>query len=314
MPSFQNPAPGPNKFVDALNPFTPFLAQPGDELVEEDPTPLTEQFDTRLRLSESLSAVNGSRQQKQHQQQYSHQSQSASNTPSIPSENRKSIGIDGDKGEYSSEYIGTSQKDDCSNSESESDDEFDYLLDDDDEEAVLQAIRQKRLRELVKAQSEEAEHRAKGHGEVRTISQDEFLTECTSSEFVVVHFFHKEFELCKIMDHHLKIIATNPQHLACKFVRIDAEKAPFFVAKLKIKILPSLIVFKNGKTFERLLGFEGLVDSPGSRRTSDIEDFPTCRLGYWLESVGAIEYDETQSDDDDVDKGKRSNRINRTRL
>lgn len=312
MPSFQNAAPAPNKFKDALDIFTPFHAQPGDEPVEEDPTPLTKEFDTRLRLGESLSAKTGSRQQQQHQQQYSHQSQSASTTPNIPPENRNSSDNDGGKSEYISEDISSSRKDDCS----ESDDEFDYLLDDDDEEAVLQAIRQKRLRQLVKAQSIEAEHRAKGHGEVRTISQDEFLTECTSNKFVVVHFFHRDFELCKIMDHHLKIIATNPQHLACKFVRIDAEKAPFFVVKLKIKILPSLIVFKDGQTIERLLGFEGLVESPGSRRASDIDDFPTCRLGYWLESAGAIEYDEPESDDDDgdIDSRKRFNKINITRI
>lgn len=182
--------------------------------------------------------------------------------------------------------------------DSESDDEFDYLLDDHDEGKVMQAIREKRLRELKMAHSKEAEHKAKGHGEVRTISQDEFLSECTSSKFVVVHFFHKEFERCKIMDHHLKAIATNPQHLSCKFVRIDAEKAPFFVAKLKIKILPTVIVFKDGQSVERLLGFESLTAS-SSRRANDVDDFPTSRLGYWLESVGAIEYDGPESDDDE---------------
>jgi len=307
------------KFVDALNPFAPFLARPGDDPVEEEPTPLTEEFDTRLRIDQSSSTVTGSRQQ---QQQYSYQNQTPSVTPSIPLDTKVSSydgrttkkkngsGSDDDKSDDGDQ----SQKDDCDNSEGE--DEFDYLLDDGDEDAVLQAIRQKRMRELVKSQSKEAEHKAKGHGEVRTISQDEFLSECTSSQFVVVHFFHKEFERCKIMDHHLKAIATNPQHLSCKFIRIDAEKSPFFVAKLKIKTLPTVIVFKDGQTVERLLGFEGLTASSGSRRSNDIDDFPTSRLGYWLESVGAIEYDGPESDDDDNNKSRRStpHGINRTRV
>ena len=121
-----------------------------------------------------------------------------------------------------------------------------------------------------------------------------------------VHFFHKEFERCKIMDHHLKAIATNPHHLSCKFVRIDAEKAPFFVGKLKIKTLPTVIVFKDGQTIERLLGFEGLTSPSTNRRANDIDNFPTSRLGYWLESVGAIEYDGPESDDEDNNDNRRS--------
>jgi len=234
MPSFQNAAPGGKsmKFADALNPFTPFLAQPGDEPVEQDETPLTEAFDTRLRIDQSSSAGMVSRQQ---QEQYSYQTPAASATPRAPPNTNSSLydgrtttTINGD-----ADVSGNDEDKEDDSDDSESDDEFDYLLDDDDEDKVMQAIREKRLRELKMAHSKEAEHKAKGHGEVRTISQDEFLSECTSSQFVVVHFFHKEFERCKIMDHHLKAIATNPQHLSCKFVRIDAEKAPFFCGQAK---------------------------------------------------------------------------------
>ncbi len=170
------------------------------------------------------------------------------------------------------------------NEESEdddSDDEYDDLLNDDTE---LEAIRQRRIQEMRSAQMKVAEHRALGHGELRTIVQDEFLPECTgSSEWVAVHFFHKEFERCKIMDHHLKIIA--PQHLSCKFLRMDAEKAPFFVHKLQVKTLPTLIVFQEGKAIDRLMGFEGLaIDS------SEPDKWHTGRLQQWLASTGAIKY------------------------
>ena len=64
------------------------------------------------------------------------------------------------------------------------------------------------------------------------------------SQWVVVHFYHREFFRCKIVDKHLRIIAQ--KHLSCKWLCLDAEKAPFFVAKLAIQMLPSVIVFKDG--------------------------------------------------------------------
>lgn len=164
-----------------------------------------------------------------------------------------------------------------------SDDEYDDLLDD-DETAEIEAIRARRMAEIRAAQMRQAEHRALGHGELRTIAQDDFLPECTgSSEWVAVHFFHDEFERCKIMDHHLKLVA--PMHMSCKFLRIDAEKAPFFVAKLQIRTLPALLVFQNGKAVDRLTGFDKLAIDP-----REPDKWHTGRLREWLASTGAIEY------------------------
>lgn len=69
----------------------------------------------------------------------------------------------------------------------DSDDEFDDLLNDDSE---LDAIRERRIREMREMQMKAAEQKSLGHGEVRLITQDEFLPECTGrSEYVAVHFF-----------------------------------------------------------------------------------------------------------------------------
>ena len=172
--------------------------------------------------------------------------------------------------------------------EDSDDSDYDDLLLDDD--PVLDAIRQKRLEEMKQVQIKRAEDIAKGHGQYRTISQDEFLPECTgSSEFVAVHFFHKEFERCEIMDHHLKIIA--PLHTTCKFLRIDAEKAPFFVSKLQIRTLPTLIIFRDGKAVDRLMGFEGLATKP-----TEPDKWNTSRLQKWLATTGAIEYNPSAED------------------
>lgn len=163
-------------------------------------------------------------------------------------------------------------------------DEYDSWLDNDgDDDVEFQAIRDRRIQELRAKQMKQAENIAKGHGQYRQIAQDDFLPECTSSQHVVIHFFHIEFERCKIMDHHLKIIAE--QHLECKFLKMDSEKAPFFVNKLKVKTLPTLLVFCEGKTEARLLGFQGLASDPNKP-----DEFVTSRLQEWLAESGAIDY------------------------
>jgi hypothetical protein len=165
------------------------------------------------------------------------------------------------------------------------DDEFDHLLDDDDDDAELLALRNARIEELKREQGKRAEHVSLGHGTLRTITQDEFLPECTgSSRFVVVHYYHDDFERCKIMDYHLRTIA--PEHVEAKFVRIDASKSPFFVSKLRIQTLPSLFVFDMGREIGRLTGFEGLALNPKKP-----DEWHTGRLQEWLSSTGAIKYE-----------------------
>ena len=129
--------------------------------------------------------------------------------------------------EEANNMFDTKNEDGNNDKDEDSDDEYDDLLNDDKE---LDAIRERRIREMRQMQMKLAEQKSLGHGEIRLITQDEFLTECTGkSEYVAVHFFHNEFQRCKIMDHHLKIIA--PKHMSCKFLRMDAEKAPFFIHK-----------------------------------------------------------------------------------
>lgn len=167
--------------------------------------------------------------------------------------------------------------------EEESDDEFDHLLDEEDPSLVQ--LREARLAQLKREQTVRAENISLGHGTLRTIVQDEFLPECTgSSRYVCIHFFQDEFERCKIMDFHLKIIAQ--EHYECKFLRIDAAKAPFFVTKFKIQVLPSLFVYDNGKEIGRLTGFDGLAPNP---KKSD--EWHTGRLQEWLASKGVIRYE-----------------------
>jgi hypothetical protein len=95
---------------------------------------------------------------------------------------------------------------------------------------------------------------------------------------VVCHFYHKDFERYKIIDKHLQIIAQN--HRETLFVKMNAEKTPFFTEKLNVRVLPTIILFIKGKVIHRLIGFQdfGIND-----------DFPTINLTRQLVIFKMIE-------------------------
>jgi thioredoxin-like negative regulator of GroEL len=74
----------------------------------------------------------------------------------------------------------------------------------------------------------------------------------------VCHFFHNDFPRCRIFDRHLGELSKVKKHLPTKFVKMDADKAKFFTAKLNIKVMPTLCMFKDGVCIDRILGFEEL--------------------------------------------------------
>ena len=76
---------------------------------------------------------------------------------------------------------------------------------------------------------------------------------------------------------HFKEIAK--AHLETKFVSIDVEKSPFFVDKLGIQTLPTIIYFQDGVSYDRITGFQGVADH---------DDFDTLLLSRRLVNCGAI--------------------------
>lgn len=113
------------------------------------------------------------------------------------------------------------------------------------------------------------------------ITEDEFLPTVLhrDAERCVVFFYHPQFARCQIMEKHLLILAA--KHPETKFVKIEAERTPFFASKLNVKVLPCLVIFNHGKTVTKLIGFEGL---------SNGEDFPTGNLETWLGEVKVIDF------------------------
>merc|ERR1711998_668728 len=153
-------------------------------------------------------------------------------------------------------------------------DDFDDFEDDDE---FMEQMKAKRLNYLQKKYALERQFHAQGHGENREITEEEFLKEVCGSQWVVVHFHHREFFRCKIVDKHLRELAK--KHLSCKFLTLDAEKAPFFITKLAIRMLPTVIVFKDGVVAEQFSGF----DEMGGK-----DDFRTEVMEHWFSKAGCV--------------------------
>ena len=160
----------------------------------------------------------------------------------------------------------------CEKDEGDSDSDFN-----DDDDAIMRTLREAKMKEMKARHAEHQENMRNGHGKYEEITEEQFLPCVTKTKFVVVHFYHKDFERCKVMDKHLGQIAR--EHVESKFVKIDAEKCPFFVAKLQIQMLPTVICFMDGVAFDRIIGFEELGGH---------DEFPTLLLSRRLVKTGCI--------------------------
>lgn len=152
--------------------------------------------------------------------------------------------------------------------------DVDDLLDDPD----LERLHEDRLETLKAEREKRQEMSHKGHGELSDITEGEFLEVVTKTQRVVCHFFHKDFERCKIIDKHLKLLA--PKYFGTRFCRICAPDAPFFVAKLQVQMLPCVIFFVDGVAVDRVVGFDELGQK---------DDFSTELLETRLLAGGAVQ-------------------------
>ncbi|XP_078444812.1 thioredoxin domain-containing protein PLP3B-like [Wolffia australiana] len=171
--------------------------------------------------------------------------------------------------------------------------DLDELMDDPE----LEKLHADRIAALKKEAEKREALKRKGHGEYREISEGDFLGEVTGTEKAICHFYHGEFYRCKIMDKHLKSLA--PRFVDAKFIKLDAENAPFFVTKLAVKTLPCVILFRKGIAVDRVVGFQDL----GNR-----DDFSTKALENLLIRKGIIDVkkDDPDNDDDDDNYGRRT--------
>ncbi|KAF9631332.1 hypothetical protein BFW01_g2194 [Lasiodiplodia theobromae] len=151
----------------------------------------------------------------------------------------------------------------------DSDDE-DALIAELEDDDALDAFREQRLQQLHQEFTRAKQMRNSEHGTYQEIKEEKALMDITTStKLCVVHFFHADFNRCRIMDNHLETLA--PKHFDTRFLRINVDNAPFLVTKLKVQVLPCVIAFVDGQGVDRIVGFEGLGYGTDKFTTSDLE-------------------------------------------
>ena len=149
------------------------------------------------------------------------------------------------------------------------------LLDDPD----LERLHGERLAKLKEKREKRAALERRGHGTYQEVSEASIFEITTSTDRVVAHFWHPEFERCKIVDKHLELLAG--KHFATRFVKVNvsAQNATFLVEKLQVRMLPCIITFQHGIAGERIVGFD---------RLGERDDFETGAMERLLVEFGVI--------------------------
>jgi len=147
----------------------------------------------------------------------------------------------------------------------------------DDADDDLDAIRARRLAEMKKKAEMRETLKGLGHGTYEEIIELEFLPTVTKSKYAVVHFYHPHFERSKIMDMHMAKMSK--KFFETKFVKLNAEKSPFFVNKLSLQTLPCICCFIDGVLKFKQVGFYGLAGG---------DEFKTAHLARNLRDGGEV--------------------------
>ncbi|WFD37825.1 uncharacterized protein MJAP1_000772 [Malassezia japonica] len=153
---------------------------------------------------------------------------------------------------------------------------------------LASAFHEFRAQRLAEIEAAVAAHRGAddtGRGKYHGVRDEKELLRTSYKEpRVVIHFAHKEFRRCHILDRHLEHLAR--QHPNTLFLKADVKDTPFLVEKLGIQVLPCLLAFVSGVCKERFVGFEEFGNA---------DNFTTAALEWRLGRVGVITPQQTAS-------------------
>merc|ERR1719188_639060 len=110
-----------------------------------------------------------------------------------------------------------------------------------------------------------------GHGEYEMIDEKDFFDVAKKSDFIVAHFWRESTWRCEVMDKHLRQLCG--KHWGTRFIKINAEKAPFLAERFNIWCLPSLVLCKNGETEHTIVGFSEFQNGD-EVSTEELEELP----------------------------------------
>lgn len=137
---------------------------------------------------------------------------------------------------------------------SDSNNDDDFFLDDDNDTELMRDLAHQRLAKMKESQRVSYGSLQFCQNEREILSQDIFNSNNLS--VVILHFTNPAFETCAKMTELLQSTARTNVYWRCMEVR--AQEAPFLVTKLNIRILPCVIVVKDGLVVDRIVGFEGV--------------------------------------------------------
>lgn len=153
----------------------------------------------------------------------------------------------------------------------EEENEFELEEEFDDDE-LMYKLREERMAQLKRDGQKDTNEYGDGH--LTTFKNErEVMSLCTSIPRLILLFTHPDFKRCAVMHRHLALLAKKRTN--ARFVCIDACSAPFMVLQMTVKVLPCVVVIKDGHAIQRLVGFTGLNSPEG-------EDFETKALDDWL--------------------------------
>lgn len=144
----------------------------------------------------------------------------------------------------------------------------------------IEKLREQRLKEMKKQHHQKQLWLAMSHGEYSEIPDEkEFFEVTKKSKDIVCHFYRDGSEGCKIMDMHLKILAR--KHIEAKFCKLNAERCPFLMERLRIKVMPTVALIKDSITKDYIRGFTDL---------GNCDDFSTEMLEWRIAHSRVINY------------------------
>lgn len=91
---------------------------------------------------------------------------------------------------------------------------------------------------------------------------------------MVCHFYRPSTRLCLEADEKLDALARRYLHL--RVVKINVERAAFLCDRLKIFVIPTIMLIKKGKAEHSLLGFDEL----GGKETFELSDLERVLLAW----------------------------------
>ncbi|GFU41923.1 thioredoxin domain-containing protein 9 [Nephila pilipes] len=172
------------------------------------------------------------------------------------------------------------------------------------EDEELQELERKRAAALKKQVKKKQELAEKGHGVYSEITcEKDFFDVTKKSVNVVCHFYRSSTMRCSIVDKHLQALA--PKHIETKFCKINAEKSFFLVQRLNVRVLPTIVLIKDGKTVDYIIGFDDL---------GGVDDFSTEMMEWRIARASVINYTGDLTAPPGSFRRKSTNPLNRYKL